>query len=41
METVEKVAEDARNNPAPEFYPPDLVVRDIEELGHLLLESKK
>ena len=41
LETAEKVAEDARNNPAPEFFPPDLIVRDIEELGKLLLECRK
>jgi NagD protein len=40
LETAEKVAEDARNNPAPEFYPPDLIVRDIKELGELLIESR-
>jgi NagD protein len=26
IETALKVAEDARNNPAPEFYPPDIIV---------------
>lgn len=36
LETADKVAEDARNNPAPEFFPPDYVLRDIEELGQLL-----
>ena len=36
LETAEKVADDARNNPAPEFYPPDLIVRDIKELAELL-----
>lgn len=41
LETADKVAEDARNNPAPEFFPPDLIVRDIKELGELLLESRK
>ena len=40
LETAEKVAEDARNNPAPEFFPPDLIVRDIEELGELLIQSR-
>lgn len=39
-ETAEAVAEDARNNPAPEFYPPDIVVRDIEEFGELLFFAK-
>lgn len=38
---VDKVAEDARNNPAPEFFPPDLVCRDVKELGELLIESRK
>ena len=41
LETAEKVAEDARNNPGPEFYPPDLIVRDIKELGELLIDSRK
>ena len=40
LETADKVAEDARNNPAPEFFPPDLIVRDIKELGELLLSSR-
>lgn len=40
LETAEKVAEDARNNEAPEFYPPDLIVRDIKELGELLIGNK-
>lgn len=41
LETAEKVAKDARTNPNPEFYPPDIIVRDIEELGELILEAKK
>lgn len=41
METAEAVAEDSRTNPAPEFFPPDLIARDIEELGELLLASRK
>lgn len=41
LETAEKVAEEARNNPAPEFFPPDLIVRDIEELGELLVQSHR
>lgn len=41
LETAEKVAEEARNNPAPEFFPPDLIVRDIEELGELLVHSRE
>ena len=39
LETADAVAEDARTNPAPEFFPPDLIVRDIEELGKLILTS--
>ncbi len=38
--TVHRVAERAAVDPAPEFYPPDLVVRDIRELGDLILEAK-
>lgn len=41
LDVVEKVAEDARTNPAPEFFPPDLVCRDVKELGELLIESRK
>lgn len=41
LETAEKVAMDAENNPDPEFYPTDLIVRDIEELGELLVASQK
>lgn len=41
LETAEKVAMDAANNPDPEFYPPDLIVRDIEELVELLVSSQK
>ena len=40
LETAEAVAEDARTNPEPEFFPPDLICRDIKELGELLLLSK-
>lgn len=41
IETALAVAEDARTNPAPEFFPPDLIVRDIKELGELLIEARK
>lgn len=41
MEIVEKVAEDARTSPAPKFFPPDLVCRDVKELGELLIECRK
>lgn len=40
LEVAEAVAEDARTNPAPEFFPPDLICRDIKELGELILLSK-
>ena len=40
METVKKVQADAATNPEPAFYPPDLVVNNIAELGELLLESR-
>lgn len=40
LQTAEAIAEDARTNPAPEFFPPDLICRDIEELGQLILASK-
>lgn len=41
METAEAVAMDAATNPNPEFYPPDIIVRDIGELGELLLQSRE
>ena len=41
LETALAVAEDARTNPAPEFFPPDFIVRDIKELGELILEARK
>ena len=40
LETALKVAGDAEKNPAPEFFPPDLIVRDVEELGRLILASR-
>lgn len=40
LQTADAVAEDARTNPAPEFFPPDLICRDIRELGDLLLKSR-
>ena len=40
LETAEAVAEDARTNPSPEFFPPDLICRDIKELGELLIEAR-
>lgn len=41
LETALKVAEDARTNPHPEHYPADFIVRDLKELGDLILESHK
>lgn len=40
LQTAEAVAEDARTNPAPEFFPPDLICRDIKELGELIIRSQ-
>lgn len=40
LETAMKVAENAKNDPNPEFFPPDLIVRDIRELGDLILQAK-
>lgn len=40
IETALKVAEDAASNPNPEFYPPNLIVRDIKELGELILAAR-
>ena len=41
LEVAEKVAEDARTNPAPELFPPDLIASDVKELGELLIEARK
>ena len=40
LETAEKVAADAASNPDPEFYPPDLIVRDVKELGELIIACR-
>lgn len=40
LAVAESVAADARTNPAPEFFPPDLIVRDVKELGELLIASR-
>lgn len=40
LETAEKVAEEARNNPAPEFFPPDFVVENVAELAEMLIASR-
>ena len=41
IETALKVAEDAKVNPAPDFFPPDVIARDIRELGDLIIEARK
>ena len=41
LETAEEVAEIAARTENPEFYPPDIVVRDIEEFGNLLISAKE
>ena len=40
LETALEVAEKAKTEKNPEFYPPDLIARDIEEFGNLLIESR-
>ena len=40
LETAERVAADAASNPDPEFYPPDLIVRDVKELGELIIACR-
>lgn len=40
IEIADAVAEDASTNPNPEFYPPDLIVKDIAELQYWLLKSQ-
>ena len=39
LDTALQVAEDARTNPHPAFFPADFIVRDIRELGELLLSE--
>ena len=41
LETALEVAEEAKRNPHPEHYPADFIVRDLEELADLILESRK
>lgn len=41
LETAEEVARIAAETDNPEFYPPDIVVRDIEEFGELLTAAKE
>lgn len=40
LETALTVAEKAKTEKNPEFYPPDLIAKNIEEFGNLLIESK-
>ncbi len=40
LETALEVAEKAKTEKNPEFYPPDLIAKNIEEFGNLLIESK-
>lgn len=40
LQTALDVAHDAESNPAPEFFPPDVIARDIAELGDLLELSR-
>lgn len=41
VETALTVAENAKTDPAPEFFPPELIARDIQELGDLLESSRE
>lgn len=41
LETAQEVAAKAAVDPAPELFPPDFIVRDIAELGELIVKSKK
>lgn len=41
VETALTVAENAKTDPDPEFYPPELIARDIQELGDLLESSRE
>ena len=40
LETAEEVARIAASSASPELYPPDLIVRDVRELGELLSASR-
>jgi NagD protein len=41
LETALEIAANAKTDPHPEFFPPDIIVRDIKELGELILDSHK
>lgn len=41
VETALSVAENAKTDPDPEFFPPELIARDIQELGDLLESSRE
>lgn len=41
LETARKVEQDADKTDKPEFFPPDLVVRDISYLGKILLSCRE
>lgn len=41
LETALQVADEAQQTDTPRFYPPDLIVRDVKELGELLRASHK
>lgn len=41
VETALTVAENAKTDPDPEFFPPELIARDIQELGDLLESSRE
>ena len=41
LETALEVARKAKTEKNPEFYPPDLIAKNIEEFGNLLIESRQ
>ncbi len=41
LQTALDVASDAAHNDSPEFFPPDLVVRNIADLGEILVRSRE
>lgn len=41
LEVVDEVARKAAVDPAPELFPPDLIVRDVKELGELLAKARE
>ena len=40
LETALEVKRKAETSPNPEFFPPDLIVENVAELGRLILQAR-